>query len=316
MSSHIFISYSRQDSKVVGEFVEALRKADFIVWQDVSGISAGDVWEQTLYDAIDNAAVVVVFWSQSASLSEWVGKEIAHAIKQNKPIIPIWLERATPLSAELAKYNAIPSRTFTPKLTDALLAIAPRIQRRVAEFDASIPMSKQKHIGREAIGKTEYVTLTLVESAYCKAVLIAEASTIIGQVSRVQLIIQNTRDVGYASVKDTFATILAEDAQHPEHAQPIVGLHVTGPVNPADTSKYYIDATNVAHYSDMSDTTHKAISILTKDDRDKVFQVFLFTLVDIAFLVAISANRWITFQLYKWLGNTYSRIMTIPPRLP
>ncbi|HRF95773.1 MAG TPA: toll/interleukin-1 receptor domain-containing protein [Aggregatilineales bacterium] len=193
-SKHIFISYSRQDSKIVGEFVEALRKADFIVWQDVSGISAGAAWEQTLYDAIDNAAAVLVFWSQAASLSEWVIKEVDHAIAQKKPIIPIWLERATPLSSKLAKRNAVATRTFTPKITESLLQIAQtdpsiRIQRIInLNFDDSIPMSKQADIQRNTIGSKEYIIIRLVESAYCQALLIAEATTIVGQVSRIQLI--------------------------------------------------------------------------------------------------------------------------------
>lgn len=313
-SKHIFISYSRQDRIIVGEFVEALRKADFIVWQDVSGISAGTNWEETLLEAIDKSAVVLVFWSQASSLSPMVNKEIDHAIAQNKPIIPIWLERATPLSPQLDKRQAIVGKTFTSKLTEALLILAPRIQRQINDFDDSIPMSKQKNFDRKTIGDREYITLLLVDSVYCKAHLIAEATTIVGQVSRIQLIIQNTRDVGYASVKESFSCILAEDAQHPADAQPLVALHVTGPINPADALKYYIDPTNVAHYSDMNDTTHKAISLLTRNDNNKVFQVFLFTLVDIAFLIAMSANRWIAFQLYKWIGDKYSRIMTIPPR--
>lgn len=42
--SHIFISYSRKDKHVVAQFVESLRQQDFIVWQDVSDISAGASW--------------------------------------------------------------------------------------------------------------------------------------------------------------------------------------------------------------------------------------------------------------------------------
>ncbi|MCU0481587.1 MAG: toll/interleukin-1 receptor domain-containing protein [Anaerolineae bacterium] len=317
--SHVFISYSRKDKVVVGKFVEALRKQDFIVWQDVSNISAGDDWRQAIYRAIEEAAVFIIFWSQSASLSAVVKEEIDYAIAQNKPIIPIWLEKDTPLSADLAIRNAILTRAFTPKLTEALLNTAPRIQRQISELNLELPMTSQTvpDIARQIIGGKEYVVIPLIQSAYSKAVVIAEANTIPARAKRIQLMVQCTGAVGYGMVNDAFSIIQKEDAEFPDEAEPLVGLYITGPTDLADPTKYTIDVKNVAHYSDLNDTIQKAIYLFTMNDRNKVFQLFLQMLVDIAFLFGVEANRWIKFQLYRIeRGVGYTRIMDIGERLP
>ncbi|MDX2077236.1 MAG: toll/interleukin-1 receptor domain-containing protein [bacterium] len=319
MASHVFISYSRKDKAVVGKFVEALRKQDFIVWQDVSNISAGEDWREAIYKAIDDSAVFLIFWSQAASLSNVVGEEIDRALAQNIPIIPIWLEKGTPLRADLNDKDAVISRSYTSKLTDALLKVAPRIQRQVSDFNHNIPMNLQTVAGtqRQLIGGKEYMIAPLVQSAYSTAIVIAEAGAIVGQSKRVQLMVQCTGDVGYDMVKQAFSAILAEDAEYPDDSEPLVGIYVTGPKDPANPTKYMVDIKNVAHYSDINDTIQKAIYTFTKDDRDKVFQLFLQTLVDIAFVFGVEVSRWVKFQLYRLeRGVGYTRIMDISERLP
>ncbi len=318
-AKHIFISYSRQDSKVVGEFVEKLRMNDFIVWQDVSNISAGDDWRQTIYHAIEEAAVFILFWSQAASLSDVVKEEIDYAIAQHKPIIQIWLEKDTPLRDDLKNIQAIQTRTFIPKLTEALLSIAPRIQRQITSVNLDIPMNAQTvpDTVRQVIGGKEYIVIQLIQSAYSKAVIIAEANTIPARIKRIQLMVQCTGDVGYSMVNEAFSTILKEDAEFPHDAESLVGVYITGPIDPANPNRYTIDVNNVAHYSDINDTTQKVIHLFTKDDRNKVFQLFLQTLVDIAFLFGVEARRWAKFQLYRLERNVgYKRIMDIGERLP
>ena len=321
--SHIFISYSRKDKKIVGQFVESLRKQDFIVWQDVSNISAGEAWHQALLDAIEQSAVIIIFWSQAASLSKYVNEEIDYALEKNKLIIPIWLENATPLRDGLSEANAVQSSGFSAnavqKITSAVLEKAPRIQRHLTNFDVSLPMQAQniQNTQREIIGQREYLIIPLVTSVYSKAVIIAEAATIVKQVTRIQLMVQCTRPVGYAMPRDAFKAILAEDAEYSDEAQPLVGLYVTGPVNPLDPTQYRIDNTNVAHYSDINDTTRKAIQHLTSASADTiVFQIFQQVLLENAFLLGVLVDRWVPFQLYKYDGSQYVHIMNIPPRIP
>ncbi|MCK6581250.1 MAG: toll/interleukin-1 receptor domain-containing protein [Anaerolineae bacterium] len=91
--SHIFISYARKNTKVVSQFVESLRTQDFIVWQDISNISAGEAWRSAIYSAIDQAEIVLIFWTAAALASTVVNEEIDHALSQGKHIIPVWLEK-------------------------------------------------------------------------------------------------------------------------------------------------------------------------------------------------------------------------------
>ena len=321
--SHVFISYSRQDKRVVAQFVESLRKQDFIVWQDVSNISAGDKWHQALLDAIEQAALIIVFWSQSASLSKYVNEEIDYALKHNKTIIPVWLENATPLRKGLDEANAVVSSGFSPtavqKIVNALLKTAPRIQRQVTDFRVNLPMNAQtiNNITREVIGNREYMVIPLVKSTYSSAFIIAEANTIVKQAKRVQLMIQNTGSVGYTLPRNAFKAVLTEDDEYPKEAEPLVGLFITGARNPMDETQYWVDNTNVAHYSDMIDTVRKAITHITKDAADtQIFQLFQQTLVDIAFLLGVQVDRWLPFQLYKWDGSHYVPIINISPRSP
>jgi hypothetical protein len=321
--SHIFISYSRKDKKVVAQYVESLRKQDFIVWQDVSNISAGEKWHQALLDAIEQSSAVMVFWTQSAYHSPYVNEEIDQALKHGKHIIPVWLESATPLRDGLKEANAVISNGFSStvaqKISHALLEKAPRIQRQVMDFNTSIPMNAQtiSGISREIIGSREYMVVPLITSVYSSAYVIAEAGTIVRQVGRIQLIVQNTGPVDYATIRDAFKAILVADAEYSDEAEPLVGLYVTGAMNPMDSTQYWVDNTNVAHYSDMVDTTRKAISSITKNAADtQMFQMFQKTLVDIAFLLGVSLDRWLPLQLYKWEGGQYVPIINIPPRSP
>lgn len=321
--SHIFISYARKDKKVVAQYVESLRKMDFIVWQDVSNISAGVKWHQALTDAVEQASVVIVFWTQSAYHSTYVNEEIDLALKHEIPIIPVWLESATPLRDGLKEANAVITDGYSSgavqKISSALLETAPRIQRQVVDVNTAIPFNAQMANGssREMIGSREYVVMPLVTSVYSSAALIAEAGVIVRQVSRIQLIVQNTGPVDYSAVRDAFKAIQATDAEYPHEAQPLVGIYVTGAQNPMDRTQYWVDNTNVAHYSDMIDTTRKAIGAVTRNAANTpVFQVFQKTLVDIAFLLGVSLDRWLPLQLYKWDGEQYVPIIYIPPRSP
>ncbi len=321
--SHIFVSYSREDRRVVEQFVESLRKHDFIIWQDVSSISAGENWHQAMLDAIEQAAVVIVFWSQAASNSRYVNEEIDHAKEHGKRIIPVWLESATPLRKDIETINAVVSSSFTPnavqKIVQALLQAAPRIQRMLTDFKPNLPMNAQTVDGmdREVIGSDEYLVVPLVKSAYSNACVIAKADTIVKRARRIQLMVQNTGAVDYAVVRNAFKTLLAEDNAYPPDAEPLVGLFVTGARNPTDLTQYWVDNTNVAHYSDMVDTVRKAMGAIAKDAADsQTFQLFQKTLVDIAFLLGVQMDRWLPLQLYKWDGTAYVPIIHIPPRAP
>lgn len=323
--SHIFISYSRADKNVVDTYVERLRGQDFIVWQDVSDIPAGEKWSEALIHAIDAAAVVLVFCSHSASNSPYVNAEVDHAIAQSKPIIPVWLQDKTALGdGKLNPFNAVKSLTgFSERalkdVTKALKERAPRIQRVVSKFSPSQTMGSQRVAGkkRHIYGSHEYVLIPLVKSAYSNAWVIAEADVTVRDIKRIQVMVQNTGAADDSMVRDAFSAVLRDyENGLPPKDERLVGVYITGVLN-EDTKKYTVDPDNIAHYTDMLDTVLKAMQAVSQNAaQPQTFQLFLYTLVDIAFLLGVEINRWWPLQVYKKHGNTYVRIMNIPPRQP
>jgi TIR domain len=61
LSPHLFISYSRQDTRFVDNLVTSLRKRGFDVFRDTSDISPGDNFVSTIAKEIRRATG----WSRS-----------------------------------------------------------------------------------------------------------------------------------------------------------------------------------------------------------------------------------------------------------
>ena len=94
MKYDIFISYSRNDSKIVNAFVHSLEKAGYKVWMDRKGIYSGSQFKKDIVNAIAESSVFLFFSSQSANSSEWTAKEIGIANTRGKTIIPIKLDHS------------------------------------------------------------------------------------------------------------------------------------------------------------------------------------------------------------------------------
>lgn len=316
---HVFISYSRKNRKIVERYVEAFRKMDFIVWQDVSSIPPGEEWHKALLDAVEKSAVVVVFWSQYAYQSKYVNEEIDHAIKLGKIIIPVHLDTAIDLG-KLAPFNAVEDGSnAAQKVATRLLQVAARLKREVTGFNPNLPMNIQTVDGqkREMIGAHEYVVIPLIKSAYSNVEVIAAPGTVLRQAKRIQVVIQNTRTKGYGAVRDSFTVVLEEDKNYPDEAEPLACLFITGALNPFDDNTYEVDPRNVGHYSDMYGTLNKAIALFQQNAHGTpVFQIFPQTLVEMGILLGLQLERWLPLQLYKWNRDEYIRVITVPPRQP
>ena len=89
-----FASYASKDRAEVLRRVQAFKIAGISVFQDVLDLSPGDRWERELYRRIDDCDVFLLFWSNAASQSVWVGKEIAYALarKDGIAIQPVPIE--------------------------------------------------------------------------------------------------------------------------------------------------------------------------------------------------------------------------------
>jgi molecular chaperone DnaK (HSP70) len=95
-----FISYASQDRQEVLRRVQMLSATRIKFFQDILNLEPGDRWADKIYKYIDDADVFFLFWSQAASRSEWVLKEIQYALlrkagKDHLPpeIIPIIIEK-------------------------------------------------------------------------------------------------------------------------------------------------------------------------------------------------------------------------------
>lgn len=102
----VFVSYSRKDSTRVQQAVALLEAGGAEVFRDVDDIRFGDRWEDVIKDKLAEAERVLVFWSQNAQTSEWVGREWAIALEMGKRLVPVLLDR-TPLPPALGQFHAL-----------------------------------------------------------------------------------------------------------------------------------------------------------------------------------------------------------------
>ncbi len=89
--SHIFISYSRKDLDFAQKIVDALAANDLDTWIDWKSIPKGEDWEQEIYRGIEEADAFLFLISPDSVVSEMCNKEIAHAVKNGKRILPIFI---------------------------------------------------------------------------------------------------------------------------------------------------------------------------------------------------------------------------------
>lgn len=99
-----FISYASSDRSLVFPVIEVLRSLGTSSWLDIHEIRAGDRLEDTLLGSIEKCSSVVVMLSKASAGSDWVKREVAHALKliergHNLQVIPCLLEKCEPLEA-------------------------------------------------------------------------------------------------------------------------------------------------------------------------------------------------------------------------
>lgn len=82
---------------------EGTREAVFF---DKNQLEPGILWEETIERYIRKSSGFLLFWSQAASESEWVMKEIALANQLEKPMLPVRLD-STLLPGAVARFQAL-----------------------------------------------------------------------------------------------------------------------------------------------------------------------------------------------------------------
>jgi WD40 repeat protein len=90
--SDIFISYSRKDIAFARLLHEALKASELETWIDWQDIPPSADWLAEVYEAIEQADSFVFIISPTSVQSQICEKEIAHAAKNNKRLIPIVID--------------------------------------------------------------------------------------------------------------------------------------------------------------------------------------------------------------------------------
>lgn len=82
LSGRIFLSYARQDVVKVEDAYRTLRRAGFNPWMDTRDLTPGELWEQSITNAIREAAFFFAFISKSSmNRRGMLQKEIRTALK-------------------------------------------------------------------------------------------------------------------------------------------------------------------------------------------------------------------------------------------
>ncbi len=89
-TSHIFVSYSRDDADTMERLTKALIEANLQVWVDDTKIQPGSrSWRKLIQDAIEESLCLVVILTPTSRESRWVNAELDYAEAHQKTIYPV-----------------------------------------------------------------------------------------------------------------------------------------------------------------------------------------------------------------------------------
>src|SRR5688572_10758931 len=89
----IFISYASGDRPFAWRLADALEARGWSVWWDHRNLRGGQHFDRIIEEAISNAGVVIVVWSQHSIVSGWVRDEAALALEKKK-LLPLRIDMA------------------------------------------------------------------------------------------------------------------------------------------------------------------------------------------------------------------------------
>ena len=85
----VFISYSRKDIEFAKRLTAELQKSELDYWIDWEGIPPTVDWWKEIEKGIEEADIFLFLISPESTSSQVCDKEIDHAIKNGKRIVPI-----------------------------------------------------------------------------------------------------------------------------------------------------------------------------------------------------------------------------------
>jgi hypothetical protein len=103
---HVFVSYAHADIDYVRRLVDFLRGEGVAVWFD-EHIPTSQRWDLELEHRIDTCRAMLVVMSSAARGSHWVGVELDHARRQNRPIFPLLLDGKPLFGVGVLQYESV-----------------------------------------------------------------------------------------------------------------------------------------------------------------------------------------------------------------
>lgn len=143
MSHDVFISYSTKDAKIADAVCHALESSGIRCWYAPRDIRSGSHWPSAIMNAISSSRVMVYIWSSNANLSADVTREVQHAFRKERTLIPFRVENVRP-TQELEYY--LESVHWLDALTPPLEAHIQRLTEHVKAclLHAQSPVDEEK----------------------------------------------------------------------------------------------------------------------------------------------------------------------------
>jgi len=91
---YLFISYAHADSERVYPYIKRLHDDGFRIWYD-EGIQYGCDWPKEVADALEGAAMMILFVSNISVTRPNVKDEVNFARDEEIPVMPLYLEKTT-----------------------------------------------------------------------------------------------------------------------------------------------------------------------------------------------------------------------------
>jgi len=127
MNHDVFISYSSRQSIIANQICQYLKNHGISVWMAPESIPPSSSYPKVINIAIRKCQICLLIFSNTASKSKWVKKEILQAINYDKPIIPFRIEDTTSsddldfLLVDTQSIDAFPIyKEQLPKLLDTI----------------------------------------------------------------------------------------------------------------------------------------------------------------------------------------------------
>lgn len=166
----IFISYAREDWERAEQLLNTFKSHGWSVWIDRESISAGEIYDETISNALNEARCVIVIWSKYSVSKPWVKSEANEGLK-NEKLVPVKIDAVElPLpfdriqTADLTVCDGHPTFPNLQKLIGDITTMLRKVGKENKEgaTHETTPGNKSNHrykfkvflLGATAVGKT------------------------------------------------------------------------------------------------------------------------------------------------------------------